>query len=351
MKDIVKISNNSKFSYSFDLESGIIINENDDTTITVPVEKMEAIKALSNKRFTLSEPILGTDDFKDWVYKHISKSDISEYIAAILVNEGYAKVDADEMIISFNPFEENTNQDQNQAETQEENNNAQNTTPKHGKTIRSIDYLIILLLVFSLAANAFLYSKYSNFNSMINDKLQTEEELSGKISKIQTNLNSIIKKQQLHDEDLRDIKSNLEFYKTFTINHIDDISKLKNDTAFLSLYETGYDTVRNSHGSVFFISIDSFEHYGNGIKLTLTIGNPYNINYTEFDFIITAYNKKEGALFSDADFMYETLKNDIGVIKPGWNTFTYTLQDYDTDKYSTINISEFNVSKIVILNQ
>lgn len=49
--------------------------------------------------------------------------------------------------------------------------------------------------------------------------------------------------------------------------------------------------------------------------------------------------------------MYETLKNDIGVIKPGWNTFTYTLQDYDTDKYSTINISEFNVSKIVILNQ
>jgi hypothetical protein len=126
------------------------------------------------------------------------------------------------------------------------------------------------------------------------------------------------------------------------------ISGLKNDKAYQSLYETGFDTIKNNNGSIFFIIIRDFEDFGNGIKITYEIGNPYNVKYQGFDISVNSTHYDED---SNSSSEYgEKTKSYTNSLNPGWNEFSMTLQDFDLDKFESVTFSNFKTKSIIIYN-
>jgi hypothetical protein len=131
------------------------------------------------------------------------------------------------------------------------------------------------------------------------------------------------------------------------LDFIWEVGRLKNDTAYQSLYETGFDSIRDSNGSIFFIIIKEFEDFGNGIKITYEIGNPYNVEYQGFDITVNSTNLDED--FNSSEYGEKT-KSYTNNLSPGWNEFSMTLQDFDLDKFETITFSNFKTKSIIIYN-
>jgi len=333
MKEINNLLNDKKFKYKFDLEEGITIKINDDTTIKVDSNKIKKINELDGKSFDLKDNEK-ENSFKIWVNENISESEITSYLATIFIEEDYAGYEDGNII--FNMKKDNV------IENEEKKDSSNTALNKKLKVIKRTIYVLILLISISLFFNIFLFNNIKKQNEDFDSLVNSNNKKIESIPKIESKIDSL-------NKDIQEMQSSIDLNTDITFDNLSDIVEMKMSSASLNLYEQYYSPLKSSVGTIFFIVLDNFENYGNGIKITLRIGNPYNINYNGFNFKVNSYKDTEGAKYSDDDYHYETTRNEPDTIYPGWNTFTYTLENFDTGKYETISITDFNVDSINIM--